>query len=61
MWSVHPVTVADASRRVPQERDLDVLRPGGVGWQLIRELASHVHVEIAPGGKTFQATVPLSK
>ncbi|WP_151484073.1 ATP-binding protein [Streptomyces albicerus] len=55
------VTVADASQCVPQERDLDVQRPGGVGWQLIRELASQVHVEIVPGGKTIQAIVPLSE
>ncbi|MGW6735444.1 ATP-binding protein [Streptomyces sp. NPDC055013] len=54
------VTVEDASAAVPRLRRSDPGKPGGFGWQLVRELSEDVEVSTRPGGKSVSAVLPLS-
>ncbi|WP_280882543.1 ATP-binding protein [Streptomyces pseudovenezuelae] len=52
------VAVHDASTVSPRSLPLDLTRPGGFGWLLVRELAVDVRVEVHAMGKTVTAVVP---
>lgn len=54
------VTVEDASAAAPQLRRGNPGKPGGFGWQLVRELSEDVEVSTRPGGKAVSAVLPLS-
>jgi hypothetical protein len=51
------VAVEDASPAPPRLLPLDVTRPGGFGWRLVRELSEDVQVDVRATGKTVTAVV----
>lgn len=52
------VEVGDASTDPPRTVPADAGTPGGLGWQLVQDLAQSVHVRVHATGKTVTAIVP---
>ncbi|MFF1263769.1 MULTISPECIES: ATP-binding protein [unclassified Streptomyces] len=53
------VQVSDHSRTAPHLVRHNPGQPGGFGWMITQRLASHVSVDIQPGGKTITAVLAL--
>nr|WP_240929320.1 ATP-binding protein [Streptomyces coryli] len=55
--AVH-ITVRDTSPEFPRLRPMDRFGKGGIGWNLIRLLASNSYVVAEPDGKSVHAFLP---
>ncbi|MFJ9100663.1 ATP-binding protein [Streptomyces sp. NPDC102405] len=54
------VAVHDASPLPPRPQLLDATRPGGFGWQLVRDLSIDVRVQVHASGKTVDGRRAVS-